>query len=261
MIYTKPFRDHPKRFNEILGELPGESLGFSYFSSWLETLGIATTQAQDYFIVDYWDAWTILEPIYFIGLFQRVALENAKKYDKLCAVYAASYDPLENYNRTEQIEEVREPDLTRAQSGTAGSTTTASGSSDTTKNQTRTITENGGNYQEEDVRAVQPFDAATFSNAEKNTSTYSGSRTNSESYSGDPDHVASSSSSTISATDSKTETETGTETTTKEIHAFGNIGSMSSQTMANEELDLAERMNIFKVIERDIAAAVFLQTW
>lgn len=261
MIYTKPFRDHPKRFHDVLGELPSESLGFSYFSTWLEALGISTTQAQDYFIIDYWDAWTIFEPLYIVGLFQRVALENAKKYDKLCAVYVAEYDPLENYNRTEQIEEVREPDLTRAQSGTAGSTTTASGSSDTTKNQTRTITENGGNYQEEDVRAVQPFDAATFSNAEKNTSTYSGSRTNSESYSGDPDHVASSSSSTISATDSKTETETGTETTTKEIHAFGNIGSMSSQTMANEELDLAERMNIFKVIERDIAAAVFLQTW
>ena len=261
MIYTKPFRDHPERFHEILGELPSEGLGFSVFKVWLDILGISENQAQDYFIIDYWDAWTLYMPIYFLGIVQRVALENAKKYDKLCAVYTASYDPLENYNRTEQIEEVREPDLTRAQSGTAGSTTTASGSSDTTKNQTRTITENGGNYQEEDVRAVQPFDAATFSNAEKNTSTYSGSRTNSESFSGDPDHVASLSSSTISATDSKTETETGTETTTKEIHSFGNIGSMSSQTMANEELDLAERMNIFKVIERDIAAAVFLQTW
>lgn len=261
MIYNNPFRNHPKRFNETLDELPGEALGFSYFSSWLEVLDISVNQAQDYFIIDYWNAWTLYEPLYFLGLFQRVAKENAKKYDKLCAVYAAEYDPLENYNRTEEIEEVREPDLTRAESGTAGSTTTASGTSDSTKNQTRTVTENGGNYQEEDVRAVQPFDAATFSNAEKNTSTYSGTRTTSEGFSGNPDHIASASSSSISATDSKTETETGTETTTREIHAFGNIGSMSSQTMANEELDLAERMNIFKVIERDIAAAVFLQTW
>lgn len=261
MISTNPFRDHPKRFNETLGELPSESLGFSAFEVWLDILGISDTQAQDYFIIDYWDAWTLYKPIYFLGIVQRVALENAKKYDKLCAVYAAEYDPLENYNRTEEIEEVREPDLTRAESGTAGSTTTASGTSDSTKNQTRTVTENGGNYQEEDVRAVQPFDASSFTNAEKNTASYSGSRTTSEGFSGNPDHIASESSSSISATDSKTETETGTETTTREIHASGNIGSMSSQTMANEELDLAERMNIFKIIERDIAAAVFLQTW
>lgn len=261
MIYTSPFRDIPKRFHETLGELPSESLGLSAFKNWLDILNISENQAQDYFIIDFWDAWTLYNPTYFLGIVQRVALENAKKYDKLCSVYTAEYDPLENYNRTDELEEVRSPDITREHSGSASSTQTGSAETDTERKQTKTITENGGNYEATDIRAVQPFDSNSFTNAEKNTSSFSGSRTTSEGYSGQPDHMESESTSSISAQDSKTETETGTETTTRELHSFGNIGSMSSQTMANEELDLAERMNIFKVIERDIAKAVFLQIW
>ena len=258
-MIVSPYRDKPERFYNVLENI--ETLGFSAFSTWLEIIGISELQAQDYFIMDYFDAWTLYKDNKIAGVIQRVAKENAKKYDKLCAVYAAKYDPLENYNRTDEIEEVRTPDLTRAQTGTASSTNTGTGSSTSQKNQTRTVTENGGTFKETDIRSVQPFDAQSFTNAEKNEASYTGSRTTSEAFSGNPDSVSSSSSSTISATDSRSETETGTETTTRELHRFGNIGSMSSQTMAFQELDLSERMNIFNIIKRDIAAAVFLQTW
>ena len=259
MIVSNPYREHPVRFHEALQDLT--TLGFSAFSTWLEILDISQNQMNDYFIIDYYDAWTLYNNSVIPGIVQRVASENAKKYDKLCAIYQAEYNPLNNYDRTEEIEEVRTPDITREHSGSASSTTTGSAETDTERKQTKTITENGGNYEATDIRAVQPFDANSFTNAEKNTSSFSGSRTTSEAYSGQPDHLESESSSTISAEDSKTETETGTETTTREAHISGNIGTVTSQDMANQELDLAERMNIFKIIEKDIAKALFLQIW
>lgn len=255
------YRDHPEPFHEVIGNLPSESLGFSAFSTWLEALGISQNNAQTYFIIDYWNAWVLYANSYIVGIVQRVAAENAKKYDKLIALYQAEYNPLENYDRTEEIEEVRTPDLTREHSGTASSTTTGSAETDTERKQTKIITENGGDYEATDIRAVQPFDENSFTNAEKNTSSFSGSRTTSEAYSGQPDHLESESSSTISAEDSKTETETGTETTTREAHISGNIGTVTAQDMAFQELDLADRMNIFKIIEKDIAKALFLQVW
>ena len=56
-------------------------------------------------------------------------------------------------------------------------------------------------------------------------------------------------------------TETGTDKHERELSVVGNIGTMSSQNMANQELDLAGRMNIFREIERDLAAKLFIQVW
>ena len=56
-------------------------------------------------------------------------------------------------------------------------------------------------------------------------------------------------------------TETGTETHARSFTAKGNIGTMTVQDMANQELDLSERMNVFRQIEKDLAAKLFLQVW
>ena len=81
------------------------------------------------------------------------------------------------------------------------------------------------------------------------------------SYAGDPDQTETHSGSTTSVTGDITRTETGTETTTIRSTIHGNIGVMSSQQMAEQELALAEKMAIWTVIERDVAAAILLQVW
>lgn len=253
------YRDKPERWHIVVGDFDG--LPFDNFSTWLQPLNISGSNATAYFIKDYWDAWCPFTSSWILGIFHEVALANKKKYDKLIAVYQAQYDPISNYDRTEEIEEVRTPDLTRASESEASSTTEASGTLDAQRKQTRTLTENGGTFSDESIRAVQPFDAATFTNAEKNTTTYSGSRTNTEAFSGDPDHQATSSESTIGATEQKTETETGTDTRERTAHIYGNIGVTTSQQMLESEMQLADKMNIWKVIERDLAKALFLGTW
>ena len=258
MIASTPYREKPAFWHEAIEDLVG--LPFDNFSTWLQALDISTSNASSWFIKDYWSARTPYTSTWILGIFHEVATTNKKKYDKLIAVYQAQYDPISNYDRTEEIEEVRTPDLTRASESEASSTTEASGTLDAQRKQTRTLTENGGNFSDESIRAVQPFDSGTFTNAEKNTTTYTGSRTNTEAFSGDPDHQATSSESTIGATEQKTETETGTDTRERTAHIYGNIGVTTSQQMIESEMQLADKMNIWKVIERDLAKALFLGT-
>ena len=54
---------------------------------------------------------------------------------------------------------------------------------------------------------------------------------------------------------------TGTDTNTHTLTRRGNIGVTTSQQMLESQLALAAKMNIFKVIERDIAQKLFLQVW
>ena len=81
------------------------------------------------------------------------------------------------------------------------------------------------------------------------------------SYSGQPDQTETHAGTSTSVTGDITRTETGTETTTIRSTIHGNIGVMSSQQMAEQELALAEKMAIWTVIERDVAAAILLQVW
>ena len=254
-----PYRERPEFFHKAIEDL--EFLPFDNFRTWLQVLNISESNAQSWFIKDYWNARTPYTTSWILGIFHEVAVTHKKKYDKLIAIYQAQYDPLSNYDRTEDITEIRTPDLTRTQAGEAETQTDASGSTDSTRNQTRTTTENGGNFQTVDTRAVQPFDASSFTDAEKNTQTMTGSRTTSEAYSGQPDHLESDTTTTTNATDSRTETETGTDTTTRAGRIYGNIGVTSSQDLALQEIGLADRMNIWKIIEKDLARALFIQTW
>lgn len=258
---VSPYRDRPVRFNEAIADITADDLPFDLFNTWLDPLGISARNASAWFQKDYWDAWTQYTGSWIMGIFHEVSVKYKKKYDKLIAIYQAQYDPISNYDRTEEIETIRTPDLTKASSGSATTNTEASSEGTMKNNQTRTTTESGGDFQAVDTRSVVPYDQSTFSDAERHTTSASGSRTTGEAWSGQPDKSTSSTTSEATATDSRTETETGTDTTTHEAHIYGNIGVTSSQELARQEQELADRMNIWKVIETDLARDLFLQVW
>lgn len=89
----------------------------------------------------------------------------------------------------------------------------------------------------------------------------SGSQAVATAYSGNPDTTDITAGSTVGVTGDITTAETGTDTTTISSNIHGNIGVTSSQQMAEQELALAAKMAIFKVIEQDVADAVLLKVW
>lgn len=212
--------------------------GFLYFSSFLSALGIRSQDAAEYFYDDYYSAILRTDDVRkIVGFFQEAAETNKRKYQMLIEAYQAEFDPIENYNRVEASTKIRTPDLS------SGTTAT------TNRKQTRTVTENGGTYKETDTRQSAPYNSSDFHNLEKNDRTYEGSRTTTESYTGDPDSASS------------TTTTTGTDTETFRSNIHGNIGVVTSQQMLESSLVLAEKMNIFRIIEKDIAAILLLQVW
>lgn len=212
--------------------------GFLYFSSFLSALDIRSQDAAEYFYDDYYSAILRTDDVMkIVGFFKEAAQTNKRKYQMLIEAYQAQFDPIENYNRVEASTKIRTPDLT------------SETSAETERKQTRTVTENGGTYQETDTRQSAPYNSSDFHNLEKNDRTYSGSRTTEEAYSGDPDSASS------------TTTTTGTDTETFRSNIHGNIGTVTSQQMLESSFALAEKMNIFRIIEKDIAAILLLQVW
>ena len=174
---------------------------------------------------------------------------NYRKYEKLIDVYEADYNPIQNYDMTETMTDVRTPNL-------QASTTSAASTSTTSKiNQTQTTTDTPNNYQQTSVRSVNPYDDSGMRSESQNVVTDSGSRTTTTAYSGDPDNATSSSTGTTTATN------TGTETTEHTGSRSGNIGVTTAQQMLESELELAAKMNIFKQIELDLAQKIFIGAW
>ena len=231
------------------------------------------TSAFDMFTIDFESAQTQYTDDWIIKIFQLVYHTNSIKYAKLVAAAIAEYDPIENYNMHETGTDVRTPDLTNALTlGTTSTMTDTRGTSGTTTtstkiNQSRNTTETPNNFTETSTHKVNPYDNPGFTDEYSDTSVQSGSKTVSESYSGNADETTVTGSSTnsggTSTTNSGTNTnhETGTDTTTHTLTRKGNIGITTSQQMIEQQLTLAAKMNIFKVIEQDIAAKLFLQVW
>lgn len=174
---------------------------------------------------------------------------NLKKYQKLIAIYAAQYDALEDLDYTETYTDLRTPNLQRQTSSTNSSSGTYK------NNQSRTTTETPQNWQAENVHSVNPYDNSGFRTESKDVSSESGTRSTSESWSGSPDQTSNTS------TGSQTVGETGSETITHTGSRVGNNGSHTLQELAEQEITLAARMNIFRIIEKDLAAKLFLQVW
>lgn len=253
------YRDHPEEFHVICEGF--DVLPFDSFQPWLNELGIGESNASVNFLCDYYSARSKYSDEWILHIFQRVAQENAKKYDKLIAIYKAEYNPLDNYDRSEESTHTRTPDLSREISSSASEESSGSSSTDTQRKQTRTTTDSAGDYITTVQQSIAPEDTDTVHLQTQTTTTPTGSSTQTEAYTGDPDHSETTTGGERSTSGSSTQTETGTETTEIESRIHGNIGIMSSQELAEREMALAAKMNIFKVIEQDIAAKLFLQVW
>jgi len=253
---------------------------FSIAAAWntlLSEINLDTTAALDAFTVDYETAVSRYTDEYIIKIFELVYNTNKIKYEKLVAAATAEYNPIDNYNMVESSTDVRTPDLTNqltlntTTAMTDTRTTTTAGDSTTTSklNQIKNTTETPNNYTETSTHAVNPYDNPGFTDESKDTTVQSGNRTVSESYSGNADETTVNAGSTVtnsggtSTTNSgiNTNKETGTDTTEHALTRRGNIGVTTTQQMLESEMTLAAKMNIFKIIEQDIAAKLFLQVW
>lgn len=231
---------------------------FIYFLSFLQSLGFTEALAAMAFMQDYGGAWCPWNDDEIPNVFQRVALENKRKYEMMCSIFAAEYEPLVNYDRTESEIDTRTPNLTTAHSGQNA----VQEARETKNNQTehradKPVPPEGGTWTETTTRSVAPYNTTDFSGLEKEERTETGWRETETSYTG----TADTENTTRNTTDASTVTETGTETHARSFTAKGNIGTMTVQDMANQELDLSERMNVFRQIEKDLAAKLFLQVW
>lgn len=207
---------------------------FESLSALLTSINMDTDSALWQFNEDYHDADTwYTDQADILKIFENVANANKTKYQALVDTYPFS----------EMRRKVRTPDITREL------TASSSGSADVTRKQTETQTETPIGYGQTRTHSVAPFDTTSFNAEYQDSITNNGSRTVSTSYSGDPDHTESESSGT------RTDTETGNETTTETV-----IGS-SKLTMAEAMADMAAAATIFSIIEKDIAAKLFVQIW
>ena len=250
---------------------------YSSFSTLLTVLDIDATAAMDIFTIDFETATCRYTDEYILKIFDIVYNTNRIKYEKLIAAATAEYNPIDNYNMIESSTDVRTPDLTTqlilntTAAMTDTRTTTTTGDSTTTNklNQTKSTTETPNNYTETATHAVNPYDNPGMTEESRDTTVQSGTRTVAESYSGTPDETTVNVGSTItnsggtSTTNSgtNTNTETGTDTTEHELTRRGNIGVTTSQQMLESEMALAEKMNLFRIIEQDIASKLFIQVW
>ena len=208
------------------------------FYDTLTAAGVPHKEFAEMLYYDYMDARIrfVTDPL-ISKCFQRVWYKNKKKYEVWLQVYAAEYDPIENYSRHEESTKTRTPDLTQQTDAQSE------------RKQTRTTTENPDTYTDTETRSVSPYNSSIMSAAEQISRSASGSRNTTESYSGDPD------------TASSTTTTTGTDTESTESDISGNIGTTTSQQMLESSLDLSQRMRLVQEIEQDIAKELFLQIW
>lgn len=207
---------------------------FSLLSALLTSINMDVDAALWQFNEDYHDADTwYTDQADILKIFEIVASSNKTKYQALVDTYPFS----------EMRQKVRTPSITHSVAASS------SGSASVTRNQTETQTETPNGYGQTRTHSVAPFDTETLKNEYQDSITNNGTRTVSTSYSGSPDLTSSSSSG------SRTDTETGTETTTETV-----IGS-DKLTMAEAMADMAAAANIFTIIERDIAAKLFVQIW
>lgn len=246
MMYQSP--PPMKRYwTDVKGTFNGSP--FEFFTLWLQELSISTAEALEYFTIDYAHAVTLYSTETLITLFSKVAMVNRVKYNKLISVIKADYNPLDNYNMTETSTDTRTPDLTATSTGTSTATGTVK------NNQVRTTTDNPDGFTEKSIRSVNPYDTTGMRDESQNVTIQTGTRETIESYSGNGDTTDSTS------TANSTTTQTGTEKVEHTLARKGNIGVTTSQQMLQAELLLAEKMNIFRVIEKDIAEQIFLKVW
>ena len=170
-------------------------------------------------------------------------------FDKWVKALTIEYDPLYNYDRTEEYTDTHSGDFSKSGSGTASGT--SSNSSDYTRtdnlsqadDHTRT-----DNLTTTNTHSEKAYNDANFVDSQKDVTSNSGTQRQAGTVtnSGTQRNAGSD---TGSYSDSNTTGETGTDAYTN-IHKarlFGNIGVTTSQQMLQSELDIA-RWNLYEHI-------------
>lgn len=273
MATITPYNDNYRKWGEIdLSENP-----FTLWQTVLAQLGIDIAAALQFFTLDYYSAVTNYTDTYIMVVFGQVLTTAGDKYTRMIAAAKAVYNPLYNVDATESYTDTRTPNLqksltlgtTTAMTDSRSSTVTLNTTTSSSINQTRTTTDTPNNLKTTNVHSVNPYDNTGYTESEKDESTQTGSTQQTESYTGNPDTTQNTGTNTTqnsggtstTNTGTNTETDTGTETVEHNSRRYGNIGVTSSQKLVNEEMDLADRLNIFRIIEQDIAKKLFLQVW
>lgn len=182
------------------------------FNNMVLPTGVSLQDVVDHIFFKYGDA-PLFSPSpevmkYYIGEWSRRRLPLWNRYK---AVIDAEYDPLRNYDRTEQIE------LTH------GKKTTYAGSVDDGVS---------GSYTDTITNEISADNASTYQPDNKSTN----------------DHTFNQYKNTTTF-NNRSDTNSGKDVTA--IHAFGNIGVTTSQQMAVEELNLIPRLDLIDYIADD----------
>ena len=236
---------------------------FIYYDDYLSLLGFTHAVAASAFIQDYFGALCPYTDEYIPDVFQRTALENARKYGMMCEIFTAQYDPLVNYDRAETETTTRTPNLTTSSSGQAAE----NNKRESLKRGIEHVADKGvveegdeDPWSETTDHSVAPFDSTTLRTSDQDVRTEHGWRERQTSYEY-PDSKPDVEETLRTSNHTDTKTETGSDTTGRQLVVKGNIGTVTAQDMANQQLDLAQRMNVFREIERDLAAKLFIQVW
>lgn len=189
------------------------------------------------------------DPDFLINAVNVWSLKNFRTFDKWVKALEINYDPLFNYDRTEEYTDTHSGDFSKSGSNTASGT--SSNSSDYTRtdnlsqaddhtrtdNLSSTVTHSEKAFNDANL-VTSSQDGTSDSGTQRNagTVTNTGTQRNAGTDSG-------------SYSDSNTTGETGTDAYTN-IHKarlFGNIGVTTSQQMLQSELDIA-RWNLYEHI-------------
>lgn len=161
---------------------------------------------------------------------------NRYKFEGLYQTTIQEYNPIENYNRTEEETITNTPDLAESETQTRTPDTSETISEDlSTEEGGTTATASSGDS--EITGGIAPFDSSLFSNAENSVGETSGSETITHGKTLTEDNTITR---TMSGTDETVtdRTKTGTDTTERETNIHGNIGVTSTQDMLRAERDI-----------------------
>ena len=179
-----------------------------------------------------------------------IALWSAKNqytFEHVAKIYKASYSPIENYDRYEDMSTDRDRGLT---DNTAGS---SSKSESTTTNANRTTTHSGTDTTT-DTNEVSAYDSSTYQPETKLTSSLLHGEQIQE-------NAGSGKTTTGSGNTGSNKTVTENETITQNNHIRGNIGVTTATAMQSEEYDFLSNYNPYDFIaglfENDLTLYVF----
>lgn len=166
-------------------------------------------------------------------------MANTWKYDHLYALYTAKYNPIWNYEGSEERKIVRNTTDTHT-----GQDSVASSGTDTTSYTGSEKDTNSGGVQ----NAKTTYDSDTDYDTEKSTDTRSTERT----FTNRKDELTHGKTDTTTFGNTHTVGEHITETMTR----GGNMGTMSTQTMIEQELTIAGKLDLINRIVLDCVHAI-----